>query len=176
METRNLLERFDAGMPNCSPTLKLVWMVLLLALKDEAGSVRFSRKQDKIVTLWYTPKNCGVCEMIPPPRHLFSCTMHVLHQMGRQAAKNPDSAIAFSYSETGEEETLVLSIDHSKGEGVRTELRSLLLEIYAEEQAEEQLEEIQRRGRARKRQWIAATIFLVAISAVGGLAWYLFFQ
>src|SRR3989344_6797352 len=86
---------------NISPTLKLVSIVLLLALKYEADSVTFSRKRGKIARLLYTPKGCGECEMVPPPCHLSPLIMKILRRMGREAAKNSVSAFSFSYTETG---------------------------------------------------------------------------
>lgn len=142
-------------------------MVLLLALKDKADSVTFSRKRGKIARLLYTPEGHGECEMVPPPRHLFPRIMKILRQMGREAAKSSSSAPSFSYTETNHERTLVVSIDRTKGEEVKVELDNLLSILYLKEEAKETLKRIQKKQRAHKKQLIAIGILLALCVATG---------
>ena len=179
MEKKDIL-CFWQSRPNVSPVLKLASMILLLALRDQADSVSFARKRGKVMTLKYTPKAYGECDMVPPPRHLFGQLARIFRHMGRESAKNPESAFSFAYTEAGEERKFVFLIDHGKGESVSTELNHLFFKLYAREEVIEDLNRKERQQQALKRQLMIVTVasttffFTAAVFWIGAIFFYSF--
>src|SRR3989344_7654784 len=173
MLTMDYLNRWRA-MPNISPVLKLVSMILWLALRDKAESVTFIRRRGHYLKLLYASKDYGECELVPPPRPLFPVIRKILRHLCKMEAKNPDSSFSFAYTERVDEKIFVLLIDCSKSDNVKVEqLESLLLCLYTQEEAERCFNEVNRKLQVDKKRWIAIAVIASIILPwlAGALFW-----
>lgn len=145
-----------------SPVLKILWMILLLAIRDKSKVITFSRKRgkrDMVVKL------DNEHDMVPPPRHLFSRIVNVLRQIGRDATKNPQSSFQFTYTETGQEQKFDWFINHDTTNDLNAELNKLMQKVLdVEELDRKEWHEKQKRRTRRKRWGIGGLIVLVVIA------------
>ncbi len=159
-------------MPDAKPGLKLVATVLSSAFKDGAGSVTFvRRKKEGWMGFFYTSKGYGECEIVPLTCYCYSEIMKILRRLGRLAAKNSESALSFSYAETGDEKKFVLYLDYIESDTLKAELIALLDILYMEEKIKDQLKRIKWNHEA-----LTATVFLLlVVSAILAFHFWRFF-
>lgn len=143
-----------------SPVLKIVWMILLIAIKYKCKAVSFSRKRGK---RGMAVKLDNEHDMVPPPRHLFPLITKVLRCIGRNAIKNSQSPFQFIYTETGQEQKLDWFIDYNAAPDVDAELNNLMQKIHEAEEAERKLWNEKWRRQIQRKRYVVAGIFALAI-------------
>lgn len=159
---------------NMSPVLKLLWMILLMTIKNKYKNVTFIRKRGKKDMEVKLDDERYFC---PPPRCLFSQIVSILRRIGRKAAASPQTPFRFAYTETEQERKLAWFINYDFECNVAEELNSLMRQIYDAEEEKEKLRRDERSKReTEKKQMAIAVIILMAIMPIlGGALVYLLF-
>ena len=154
---------------NTSPVLRIVWMILLLAIKDKCKIVTFSRKRGKRGIV----KADEYC-MVPPPRHLFSQIIRILRHIGRDTTKNPQSPFHFTYTETGQEQKLDWFIDYDTTCDIGGELNDLMQKVHNAEETYRKLKNDNRRRKVRLKLWVVVATMLMVFSIIVGASFLIF--
>ncbi len=152
-------------MPNMSPVLKLIWMVFLIARKDEADSVTLiCRKRE--VKMMYTPKGQGEFEMVPPPSRYFPSIVKVLRSVCEEE-KDSQGVLRFSHTKNDDEEKIVLFIDYKDGEdSVRSQMEGGIKKLYEAEEAEKWLKADKEKKKHRRQLITWSTVLVLAIVSI----------
>ena len=157
----NLIEKYEE-IRTVSPIPKLVWMILLISIRDKCKVLTLELKRNDGEHMTITMD--GEHEMVPPPRHLSCTILDMVCRIGREAAKNQKSSFGFLYTETGSGQTLQWLTCYDNEDAPGTELDTLMQKIVDEETAAEELKTQEKRRRElQKQSMIGIIITLTAI-------------
>lgn len=166
----NLLTE-NSQLMYASPVTKILWMMLLLAVRDRRKVITFSRKRGKRKMV---VKLDNEHDMVPPPRHLYSRIVAILRRIGRDAGKNPHSAFNFLYTETGQEQKLEWFINHEAAHDLKEELNGLLQKVHDAEEADRKQKNDERARQVRRKRWIIGSVTLGVVAIIVTLTVLLF--
>jgi hypothetical protein len=129
-----------------NPGAKLLWMLLLLVVRDKFGRLTFSQKGKSQIVV-----KMGAFKMVPAPRHLFPAFVKLARRIGHD-----NRSLDWSYTERKRTRRLKFMVDYANGDPA-VQINAAMIKLLQIEEAKRQA----RRADLRSRCTIAALIWLV---------------
>ncbi len=168
MNTNVCTDRIRYVMGNCTldPVSKIIWLTLLLAIRDKNKLVTFSQQRGKRKMTMMLDNEL---EMVPPPTHLAAGIFRMLRRLGRDNARYKKGPFSFTYTETGHEKKLEWLINYDNDNDPVSHLDVSIQNMIEKKEEEESIKQNLAKQAQKKRRLRKLVATMVWLALLAGL-------